>query len=224
MTTARTMTDREINESARFYPHHEARDASDITSYPFIEIGGDADGDGAVQVYVYAQDGVLHVSLDYDTAGPDRDRGGPWAYYGPDRQIPTVVTGGNGEPVYEELPDPDLRQEPPIWNVVVRVLARQAAANGPAALSAVSGNLIRAGFDLVDGPGYSAWQDAGDHDWHVTLTVVACRRAPYGAAARSELALALNRAGFRVQAPKPGDFFQAEEGTEVTPLPGEVTA
>jgi hypothetical protein len=56
-----------------------------------------------MQVYVYARDGVLHVSLHYDSAGPGPD-GGPWAYYGPHDAIPTVVLGGDGEPVYEALP------------------------------------------------------------------------------------------------------------------------
>jgi hypothetical protein len=98
----RTLTDEQINQGAKFYPHHQAADESDITSHPCIELGGDEHGDGAMQVYVYAKDGVLYVSLHYDTAGPTGDDGsGPWAYYGPDDAIPTVVKAGSETPVWQ---------------------------------------------------------------------------------------------------------------------------
>jgi len=101
-TPARILSDWEINQYATFYPHREAADENGTTSHPCIEIGGDANGDGAMQAYVYAEDGKLVVSLHYDTAGPDENGNGPWAYYGPDRNlIPTVVIGGDGQPVWQ---------------------------------------------------------------------------------------------------------------------------
>ena len=101
-TTTRTMTDQEINESAKFYPHHEATDDSDTTSHPCIELGGNEHGDGAMQAYVYAENGTLYVSLHFDTAGPVKDDGsGPWAYYGPDGAIPVRILTGDSEPAWQ---------------------------------------------------------------------------------------------------------------------------
>lgn len=99
MTTARTMTDAEINAGVAFYP------AEPGDSQPCIELGGSEDGDGAVQVYAYAEDGVLYVSLHYDTAGPDESGRGPWAYYGPYHAVPTVIFGGDGSVIYAAVPD-----------------------------------------------------------------------------------------------------------------------
>ncbi len=98
--TRRTMTDEQINAGAKFYPH--STDENGTVSHPCIELGGNEYGDGAMQAYVYAENGQLVVSLHYDTAGPTGDDGsGPWAYYGDGTQIPTVVIGGGGETVWE---------------------------------------------------------------------------------------------------------------------------
>lgn len=96
----RTLTDAEINAYPRFYPPHEADESGD-TGHPCVAIGGDENDDGAVQAYVYAEDGGVVVSLHFDSAGPTADDGsGPWAYYGKDGAIPVRVIGGDGEPVY----------------------------------------------------------------------------------------------------------------------------
>jgi len=96
----RTLTDAEINAYPRFYPPHEADESGD-TGHPCVAIGGNEDDDGAVQAYVYAEDGGVVVSLHFDSAGPTEDDGsGPWAYYGKDGAVPTRVIGGDGQPVY----------------------------------------------------------------------------------------------------------------------------
>jgi hypothetical protein len=109
-TPARTLADWEINQYTKFLPYVPASENNGAEALPCVEIGGDENGDGAMQVYVYAENGGVHVSLHYDSAGPtEEDGSGPWAYYGPDRDlIPTVVTGGGDEPVYvarEGVPD-----------------------------------------------------------------------------------------------------------------------
>ena len=56
--------ERQINEAAKFVPMKwEGPDGSYDTPYtkPHMEVGG-------VQIYGYREDGVLHVSLDYDGA------------------------------------------------------------------------------------------------------------------------------------------------------------
>jgi len=96
----RTLTDAEINAYPRFYPPHEADESGD-TGHPCVAIGGDENDDGAVQAYVYAEDGGVVVSLHFDSAGPTGEDGsGPWAYYGKDGAIPVRVLGGDGQPVY----------------------------------------------------------------------------------------------------------------------------
>ena len=96
--STRTLTDDEINPYAVYYPHHQD---NDTTSHPCIELGGNEDGDGAMQVYAYARNGQLIISLHFDTAGPDEDGNGPWAYYGPDNAIPVVIDAGGETPAWQ---------------------------------------------------------------------------------------------------------------------------
>jgi hypothetical protein len=108
LTPQRTLEDWAINQYARFYPYSAPADESGDTGYPCIELGGDDNGAGGVQVYAYAEDGSLVISLHFDSAGPDETGRGPWAYYGRDNAIPVTVLGGNGKPVYvaaEGVPD-----------------------------------------------------------------------------------------------------------------------
>jgi hypothetical protein len=108
----RTLEDWAINTYARFYPHREAASEDDYTSHPCVALGGDEEDDGAVQAYVYAEDGGVVISLHYDTAGPDETGRGPWAYYGKDDAVPTRVLGGDGQPVYVAAAGvPDLSDE-----------------------------------------------------------------------------------------------------------------
>jgi hypothetical protein len=82
------MTDEErrINEAAKFHPARREleRDGSGFDTYPMIEVGG-------VQVYAYFTEGVLHVSLDYDTPDPE--------VVAEDGAVPTEVTA-SGELVW----------------------------------------------------------------------------------------------------------------------------
>jgi hypothetical protein len=280
--TARTLADWEINQYAVFLPYAPATGDDDTEALPGVVLAGDEDGQGGVQVYAYAQDGAVVISLHFDTAGPDEDGRGPWAYYGPEQnRIPVVIDTGGNQPVYvarEGVPDlsPELvqdalaalgthslgvrkgrmgdrvsggdrcaellarflditgratedDQEPqpaaelPIWNTVVRVIARVTAVSGPKAIAYLADALIRAGFDPIDGPGYCEAKDLRSRAWQVTQTVVANRRAPYGARAHRELADALNKAGFLTAASpvQRGDWFAAEDGTQVTELPDD---
>jgi|HubBroStandDraft_3_1064219.scaffolds.fasta_scaffold454389_1 hypothetical protein len=128
-TPARTLADWEINQYTKFLPYVPASENNGAEALPCVEIGGDENGDGAMQVYVYAENGGVHVSLHYDSAGPtEEDGSGPWAYYGPDRDlIPTVVTGGGDEPVYVAREGvPDLSDE--LVNDALAALTRHAAA------------------------------------------------------------------------------------------------
>ena len=85
----RTLTDAEINQYAKFYPYGRNRDG-DTEMLPAIGIGGDENGDGEVQAYVYAENGGVVISLHFDSAGPTEDDGsGPWGYYGRDGAMPT---------------------------------------------------------------------------------------------------------------------------------------
>ena len=99
------LQEREINLAARFFPMTVtepepietdpvsggpgAYDPSDGGSetHPCIEIGG-------VQVYAYFDDGVLNISLHYDTADDAvlTDAG----------TVPTVIRGGGGEVIWQE--------------------------------------------------------------------------------------------------------------------------
>jgi hypothetical protein len=237
-TTARNWTDEEINRYAVYLPYAPAGDG-DAEALPCIVLGGDADGQGGVQVYAYARDGQLIISADFGTAGPGGDGRRPWAYYGPDgQQVPVILEmAGDPDPAWQATADvnpgaqgmpvagqeaPAVPQEPVIWNTVVRVIARISAVTGPKAIVQLANALIRAGFDPIDGPGYCEAKALGVHSWQVTQAVVANRLAPYGMRARNELDLALNQAGF-LTAPQVqrGDWFAAEDGTEVTELPAE---
>jgi hypothetical protein len=106
------------------------------------------------------------------------------------------------------------------------VYVKQEAATGEAAIATLSDEIVRAGFDVIDGPDYSRAQDAGhgtrqgDQTWHTWLTVVANLRGRDKARAITELRDALRQAGFPTASPQPGDGFLAEDGTEVTTLPG----
>lgn len=105
----RTLDDQEINTYARFRPYSVPVSDADTEALPAIGLGGDEDGYGEVQVYAYALDGRVIVSLHFDSAGPDEEGSGPWAYYGRDGAIPVTVIGGNGEPVYvADAATPDL--------------------------------------------------------------------------------------------------------------------
>ena len=73
-TPARILSDWEINQYATFYPHREAADENGTTSHPCIEIGGDANGDGAMQAYVYAR--TASSSSRCTTTPPARTRTG----------------------------------------------------------------------------------------------------------------------------------------------------
>jgi hypothetical protein len=99
----RTLTDQQVNQYANFLSYASPEENNDAEALPCIELGGDENGDGAVQVYAYAEDGAVIVSLHFDTAGPTEEDGtGPWAYYGEDGQnIPVVVKMGGGEPVWQ---------------------------------------------------------------------------------------------------------------------------
>lgn len=92
-----TASDYIANKAARFLPYTDASDNNGVSALPCIEVGG-------VQVYAYVRDGILVVSLDYDTADTGGDS--PFALYGPDfTQVPTVINAGGGEPVWEALPE-----------------------------------------------------------------------------------------------------------------------
>lgn len=96
-----TARDYIANKAARFQPAIDASRNNGAFALPCIEIGG-------VQVYAYIRDGILVVSVHYDTA--DISDAGPFALYGgghssPDgERIPTVIDLG-GERVWEELPE-----------------------------------------------------------------------------------------------------------------------
>ena len=94
------LTDEQINSSAMFLPYARPR-TTDYEALPCIVLAGDEDGNEGVQVYAYASDGKVIVSVHYDTAGPDEDGDGAWAYYGPQHQVPTVVKAGDADPVWQ---------------------------------------------------------------------------------------------------------------------------
>jgi len=98
---ARTLTDKQINQYAMFLPYQPATGNNDAEALPCIVLAGDEDGNGGIQVYAYARDGQLIISVHYDTAGPDEDGRGPWAYYGPGNAIPTIVETGGSDPVWQ---------------------------------------------------------------------------------------------------------------------------
>jgi hypothetical protein len=88
------------NKNAVFHPAVNASDNNGAYAPPCLEIGG-------VQVYAYVRDGILVVSLDYDTA--DVSDQSPFALYGGhhgpgSERIPTVITAGHGKPVWDALP------------------------------------------------------------------------------------------------------------------------
>jgi hypothetical protein len=79
------------NNATKF--HRKPAD-SNTDALPCIEVGG-------VQVYAYVRDGILVVSLHYDTTGTGP--GSPFRVYGEDA-VPTVITAGD-EQVWQALPD-----------------------------------------------------------------------------------------------------------------------
>lgn len=83
------------NKNAVFRPAVNASDNNGAYAPPCLEIGG-------VQVYAYVRDGILVVSLHYDTA--DVSDQSPFAVYD-GASIPTVIHGGLGEIVWDALPD-----------------------------------------------------------------------------------------------------------------------
>lgn len=87
--------DRAANASAEFRPAVEAADNNGSYAPPCLEIGG-------VQVYAYVRDGILVVSLHYDTAGTGPDS--PFALYGWRDCVPTVIKAGDSEPVWTAFP------------------------------------------------------------------------------------------------------------------------
>ncbi len=100
--TARALTDEQVNQYAVFLPYQAASQNNGTEALPCIVLAGDEDGNDGVQVYAYSKDGQVIVSVHYDTAGPDENGHGPWAYYGPDRNlIPTVVTAGDADPAWQ---------------------------------------------------------------------------------------------------------------------------
>ena len=101
--------DRAANAGAKFYAAREphaplvtstgtgqvTEDGSTDETYgpPCIEIAG-------VQVYTYVRDGILVVSLHYDTAELDS-----FATYGEDDAIPTIIKAGDGKTVWSAVPE-----------------------------------------------------------------------------------------------------------------------
>jgi len=73
----------------------------DTDALPCIEIGG-------VQVYAYVRDGILVVSLDFDTA--DTSDQSPFALYGFRDKVPVVVTA-SGENVWTAFPHDALSED-----------------------------------------------------------------------------------------------------------------
>lgn len=99
---ARTLSDEEINQYVQFLPYLPAILNNDAEALPCLVLAGDEDGSGGAQVYAYAEDGQLVISVHYDTAGPDADGRGPWAYYGPEANlIPTVFKAGSENPAWQ---------------------------------------------------------------------------------------------------------------------------
>lgn len=92
-----TARDYLANRDAKFCPAVHASDNNGAYAPPCIEIGG-------VQVYAYVRDGILVVSLHYDTA--DISDAGPWAVYD-GSCIPTVIDASGIEtvPVWTALPE-----------------------------------------------------------------------------------------------------------------------
>lgn len=111
----RTLSDRQINQYATFLPYTPPEADNGAEAMPGIVLAGDENGDGGVQVYAYAENGQLIISVHYDTAGPDEDGDGPWAYYGPRNAIPVIILGGSGEPVWQATAEvnPDARPHAP---------------------------------------------------------------------------------------------------------------
>lgn len=110
-----TASDYLANKDAVFHPAVDAADNNGSYAVPGMEVGG-------VLVMAYVRDGILVVSLDFDTT--DISDAGPFAMYG-DTQIPIQVTA-NGTPVWEALPEDavtgaDARQlrktgdDKPVW-------------------------------------------------------------------------------------------------------------
>ena len=87
-----TARDYQANKNAIYRPAVNASDNSGSYAPPCTEIGG-------VQVYTYIRDGILVISLHYDTADPDA-----FATYD-EACIPTVIKAGDSEPVWEAFPD-----------------------------------------------------------------------------------------------------------------------
>lgn len=92
----RTLTDDLINQYALFFA------ANPGDTVPEVNLGGDEDGESAVMVRAYADEGVLVISVDTTCASPDDNGGGPWTYYDGD-QVPVVVNV-NGPRVWMALP------------------------------------------------------------------------------------------------------------------------
>jgi hypothetical protein len=88
-------SDRHANAGAVFYPAVDPENNNGSYALPCIEIGG-------VQVYAYVRDGILVISVDYDTA--DVSDGSPFRVYD-GQAIPTVINVTDAEPVWEALPD-----------------------------------------------------------------------------------------------------------------------
>lgn len=87
-------SDDRANRAAKFYPAGMDSDGETRT-LPCIEIAG-------AQVYAYAEDGILRVSVhleDADSQLLDFYSEGP-----ADGLVPVVVSVGEGDPVYAALP------------------------------------------------------------------------------------------------------------------------
>jgi hypothetical protein len=107
-----SIIDQIANAAASFHPAVDAADNDGPYAPPCLEIGG-------VRVYAYVRDGILVVSLDYDAADigdgrPGAARGhlrvasapGPFAAYGAEDCVPTVIKAGEGPPpVWTALPE-----------------------------------------------------------------------------------------------------------------------
>jgi len=97
-----TASDRAANAAAVFHPAVAAENNNGTYAPPCMEVGG-------MQVYAYVRDGILVVSLHYDTA--DISKTSPFAVYD-GGCIPTVFKAGDAEPEWTALPED---AELPAW-------------------------------------------------------------------------------------------------------------
>jgi hypothetical protein len=101
-----SVIDQLANAAAVFHPAVDTTDSGETYTPPCMEIDG-------VRMYAYVRDGILVVSLDYGgEPGPARERRwlalapGPFAAYGAENCIPTVIKAGQGPPpVWTALPE-----------------------------------------------------------------------------------------------------------------------